>query len=258
RVLRLPVLDPLDADIAAAERGIIVHEALERFVKEYRKTIPHDALDRLLAIGREVFDSAIDRPGVAAFWWPRFQRIAQWFVEHEHEAREGLKHAYAEARGEILITEGLARPIRLVGKADRIDLRDDGTLDIIDYKTGTPPSIKQVQQGLAPQLPLEAAMASRGGFTSGEDDSIPALPAGRLIYLRLTGGETAGERREIKDEEGELAKEVYQSLIALLKQYEDEQTPYLSRPRVKFLSQYGDYDHLARVKEWASAGGEGE
>src|SRR5690606_17591500 len=121
----------------------------------------------------------------------------------------------------------------------------------------TPPSIKQVQQGLAPQLPLEAAMASRGGFTSGEDDSIPALPAGRLIYLRLTGGETAGERREIKDEDGDLAKEGYQSLIALLKQYEGEQTPDRSRRRVKFRSESGDDDPLARVREWASAGGEG-
>src|SRR5690606_3421967 len=163
----------------------------------------------------EVFDSAIDRPGVAAFWWARFQRIAQWVVEDEREARERLKHAYAVARGEIMITEGLDRRIRRDGKAHRLDLPADGTLDIIDYKAGTPPSIKQVQQWLAPQLPLEAAMASRGGFTFGEDDSIPALPAGRLIYLRLTGGETAGERREIKDEEGELAKEVYQSLIAL-------------------------------------------
>ncbi len=258
RVLKLPVLDPIDADIAAAERGIIVHEALERFVKAYPKALPDDALDRLLAIGREVFESAIDRPGVAAFWWPRFQRIAEWIVEHEREAREGLKHAYAEARGEILITEGLARPVRLVGKADRIDLRDDGTLDIVDYKTGMPPSAKQVERGLAPQLPLEAAMAVRGGFTSEQDGSIPALQAGRLIYLRLTGGETAGERREIEDAEGELAEEIFQSLIMLLKQYEDERTPYLSRPRVKFLSQYGDYDHLARVKEWASAGGEGE
>lgn len=101
-------------------------------------------------------------------------------------------------------------------------------------------------------------MAVRGGFTSEQDGSIPALHAGRLIYLRLTGGEIAGERREIKDEEGALAEEIYKSLITLLKQYEDERTPYLSRPRVKLLSQYGDYDHLSRVKEWASAAGEGE
>lgn len=256
RILKLPVLDPLDADIAAAERGIIVHEALERFVKTYPDTLPEDALEKLLAIGEEVFASAIDRPGVAAFWWPRFQRIARWIVEHERVEREGLRRAFAETRGEILIGD-LARPVRLTGKADRIDLRDDGTLDIVDYKTGAVPSASQVESGLAPQLPLEAAMAVRGGFT-GEGGAIPAASAGRMIYLRLTGGETAGESRVIADPEGGLAESIYEALVVLLRQYEDEATPYLSRPRVKFLGRFGDYDHLARVKEWSSAGEEGE
>lgn len=259
KILKLPVLDPLDADIAAAERGTIIHEALERFVDAFPDRMPDEAFDKLIAIGEEVFAGAIGRPGVAAFWWPRFQRIARWIVEHEREEREGLRRAVAEAKGEIEIGE-LARPVTLVGKADRIDMRDDGTVDIVDYKTGALPSAKQVEIGLAPQLPLEAAIAARGGFRTKAPESapIPKAHTRRMVYLRLTGGETAGEMRVVPDPGGALAEDTYAWLVDLLRQYEDENTPYLSRPRPMFWGRYGDYDHLARVKEWSSAGDDGE
>ncbi|MBL8836079.1 MAG: hypothetical protein JNL66_07525, partial [Alphaproteobacteria bacterium] len=39
-------------------------------------------------------------------------------------------------------------------------------------------------------------------------------------------------------------------------QFDDPATPYLSRPRPQWLDHEGDYDHLARVREW-QAGSEG-
>lgn len=255
KILKLRVLDPLDADIAAAERGTIVHKALEKFVSAFPEALPDHARAKLIEIGEEVFQSAMERPGVAAFWWPRFQRIARWMVEYEREHRGEIARSYPEAAGEIEI-KGLARPVRLTGKADRIDRMKDGTLSIADYKTGSVPSKKQVESGLAPQLPLEAAMAARGGFQ--EKAGLPEARASRLVYLRLTGGETAGEERVIPDPGGDLAEDIYARLVDLLKQYEDEVTPYLSRPRPMFTSRFGDYDHLARVKEWSASGGEGE
>ena len=56
---------------------------------------------------------------------------------------------------------------RLTGRADRIERYDDGTLEILDYKTGSPPTQKAVDDGLAPQLLLEAAIAAEGGFGVG-------------------------------------------------------------------------------------------
>ena len=56
---------------------------------------------------------------------------------------------------------------RLIGRADRIERRREGGLAILDYKTGTPPSQKEVDAGLAPQLLLEAAMAAAGAFGEG-------------------------------------------------------------------------------------------
>ena len=249
-VLKLRPLDPIDADVAAAERGTIIHEALEEFARAYPEVMPENAEEELIRIGRNVFAETMDRPDVATFWWPRFQRIAEWVVAYEEDHRAGLKRAYAEVSGEIEVT-GLKQPVTLRGRADRIDVMNDGTLAIIDYKTGRVPGVKEVQQGLAPQLPLEAAMALMGAFKD-----IPKAKASKLLFLRLTGGDKAGEERAIPVED--LAAETWANLVALLKQYEDEATPYLSNPRPQFLGRYADYDHLARVKEWSSGGEGGE
>ncbi|NIJ43131.1 ATP-dependent helicase/nuclease subunit B [Parvibaculum indicum] len=259
KVLRLSPLDPLDADVAAAERGMVIHKALERFTKEWPKGLPPNPLEEMLRIGAEVFAHLMDRPGVRAFWWPRFQRIAAWMVEYEQAERQEIRRSHAELSGEIELDE-LATPVRLTGRADRIDERDDGTLVVTDYKTGALPSRNQVEAGLAPQLPLEAEMAARGGFryrdAKGREVPLPAANTSRLVYVRLTGGENAGEVRAITDAGSELANATYDALVDLLTQYENEATPYLSRPRPMFIGRFGDYDHLARVPEWSAGDGE--
>jgi ATP-dependent helicase/nuclease subunit B len=44
-------------------------------------------------------------------------------------------------------------------------------------------------------------------------------------------------------------------LLTLLNQFRNPLRSYPSRPYVAFASRYGDYDHLARVKEWSRNGG---
>jgi len=249
RILQLPVLDPIDANVTAAERGTIIHAVLETFTRAYPGALPASAYDELLRIGREVFAGAMERPGVAAFWWPRFERIAAWVAAHERDWRENMTVAHAEMKGEMLIDVG--RTVTLVGRADRIDEMKDGTLAIVDYKSGMPPSAKQVEIGLAPQLPLEAAMAERGGFPG-----LPRKTSSSLLYLRLTGGEKAGELRDVGGDG--LVERTWARLLDLLAQYEQEATPYRSRPRPMFASRFAEYDHLARVREWSASGGDGE
>ena len=43
----------------------------------------------------------------------------------------------------------------------------------------------------------------------------------------------------------------------MLNEFRSEDRSYPSRPYVKFISRYGEYDHLARVKEWSSSSREG-
>ena len=65
-----------------------------------------------------------------------------------------------------------AGPFMVTAVADRIDVVDGGGMVIIDYKTGKPPSVKEVAAGFAPQLPLEAAIARAHGFAGVEADEV--------------------------------------------------------------------------------------
>ncbi len=60
--------------------------------------------------------------------------------------------------------EWIYRGVTLRGKADRIDRLADGTLAVVDYKTGQPPTGKQVQNGYALQLGTTGLMVRHGAF----------------------------------------------------------------------------------------------
>ena len=100
----------------------------------------------------------------SALWWPRFQRIAGWFADWEHARRDDVDDIDAETQGKIEIPLDNARTFILSARADRIEQRRDGSFAILDYKTGQPPTGKQVRMGLSPQLTLEAAILRQGGF----------------------------------------------------------------------------------------------
>ncbi|MFN4281685.1 MAG: double-strand break repair protein AddB [Alphaproteobacteria bacterium] len=248
-VLGLRALDPLDADPGAADRGSFIHAALDAFVKSWRADeTPAVAYARLLDLGRVAFASALDRPGVWAFWWPRFERIARWFADNETLRRREATPLAVEGWGEMLLA-GPAGPFKLVAKADRIDSLGDGRLVVVDYKTGGAPKAEELTFGFAPQLPLEAMMAARGAFKG-----VPAAEVARVEFWRLTGGQPPAK---IAPHDAALfAEESYRGLTGLIAAFDDPATPYLARPRAAHAPRFSDYEHLARVKEWAAAGEE--
>lgn len=249
-VLGLKPLDPIDALPGAAERGTLIHDALDRFLRACPGPLPEDALDRLLAIGREVFRPMAGRPGVWAFWWPRFQRAAQWFVDCERTRRLSLVESFAEVEGRLRI-DAPAGPFVLTAKADRIDRLEPEGIVIIDYKTGAPPSPAHVALGFAPQLPLEAAIAAAGGFPG-----VPPATIESLEIWRLGGGPVPGEIKPIKGNIGQLWRDALDGLKRLVAAFDDPATPYEPVPRAAFAPRFSDYEHLARVQEWSVTGGE--
>jgi ATP-dependent helicase/nuclease subunit B len=242
-ILKLDALDPLDADPGAAERGQFIHDALDRFVADHPDGLPADAYEKLLALGRTAFGAALSRPGVEAFWWPRFERIARWFLEREAERRPLLAESATERWGELTIAG-----FTLFGKADRIDRLRSGGLVILDYKTGEPPSQPQVMRGLSPQLPLEALIAEAGGFKG-----VSRGPVVGLEYWRLSGGDPAGRVSCIgKDGPQGVIHATRDGLDGLIRAFAHPATPYRSRPDPSAVPRFSDYDHLARVKEWST------
>ncbi|HXM85650.1 MAG TPA: double-strand break repair protein AddB, partial [Stellaceae bacterium] len=251
-ILRLRAFDPIDQDPGAAERGLFIHAALDRFLKEYPGELPDDAEAALLRIGREEFGRNLERVSVREFWWPRFERVASWLTGFERERRPDIAQSFSEIEG-TLVLPAKAGPFTLSGKADRIDRLTDGSLAILDYKTGVLPPTSEIKSGYAPQLSLEAAIAQAGGFPG-----VGASVVSELLYWRLSGGEPAGEEKPAAGNAADvtaLAAKALRGLESLIARFDDPGTPYLSQPQPERAPRYSDYVHLARVKEWLLGAG---
>ncbi len=248
RILKLRPLDPLDADPGAAERGKFIHDALDIFIGGNLVTLPPDALPELLRIGRAAFGDALAHPSVEGFWWPRFERIAAWFVEFERARRaDGIYPLATEVKGRLLL-ESRGGDFVLRAMADRIDRLPDGTLAIMDYKTGGVPSVGDVKAGFSPQLTLEGAIAESGGF-----DGLRQALVADLIFLQLRGGTTPGELAQALGRNGvvqDAIADAYNGLLNLVERFDDPRTAYPPQPES---ARGGDYDHLARIDEWNGA-----
>ena len=193
-ILRLDPLDPVDMPLSAADRGSAIHGALGEFTQKFADALPPQPALVLRGIGEKFFAPLMERPEARALWWPRFQRIATWFADWELARRDSIEKIVAEIRGEIKILLDNERIFTLSARADRIEQRGDGSFAILDYKTGQPPTGKQVRMGLSPQLTLEAAILREGGFKNIHAGS----SVGELVYVRLSGNNPPGEQRSLE------------------------------------------------------------
>ena len=255
-ILRLTPLDAVDIAPGAAERGTIIHAAIGDFTQRFAKGLPSDPVRELIELGRAAFCRAGGFSGgarvlVAAF---RAHRAAGsplgGAAAPGNRARSPPKSA---ARSTFRLPEGA---FKLRGIADRIERRADGRYVILDYKTGSARTEKQVRTGLAPQLTLEAAMLRKGGF--------PEIAAGASVaqigYVLLKGGAPARrtQARSSSRKAPPTARPItrWNKLTELARRFDDDNEPYRSLVHPMWTTHYGDYDHLARVKEWSATGGE--
>jgi ATP-dependent helicase/nuclease subunit B len=254
-VLGLRPFEPIGAAPGAADRGSLIHVILAHFVAE-RPAGPFDgeAAERLLAIGREEFAALDDFPEMQTLWWPRFETVVRWFLAQE-AGRADVRERAVEVAGALEL-DGF----RLTCRADRIDRLADGSLRIVDYKTGAPPSVDEVL-ALAPQLLLEALIAEVGGF-----EGVPPGPVAELEYYRLSGRGEGGQAcpRGFRPHGGKKPEVTLRAALErtedrlrkLIAEYADPDTAYRSRRVPRQAGDFsGDYDHLARAAEW-SVGGE--
>ena len=251
-ILRLRALDPLDQVTDVMEYGSLVHAGLRRYLDLNGTARPPDMADRLREAMHQTLTKAGLREALLAWWTPRLSRVAAWIAETER-ARPQLRHIQAEVSG---VWDIPGTNFRLRGRADRIEHRADGMLAILDYKTGTPPSQTAVDTGLAPQLPLEAAMAQAGAFGQAFSATVT-----ELTYWHLAGGQVPGTARLLcrgdAARTAELVRDTADGLRRLIAAYDDPAQPYLAQPWPGAAPRFSDYVQLARVGEW-SGGGDSE
>ncbi|MFQ5625234.1 MAG: double-strand break repair protein AddB [Methyloligellaceae bacterium] len=249
-ILGLTKLEELAGEPGPALKGTLVHDALMQFARQYPERLPRDIEAALMRHISALFKQFGGHARIEAFWRGQFANFARWFAATEPGRRAGVSQVIPEVPGTLALKG--AQDFTLTARADRIDMRDDGTLAIYDYKTGTVPNQKQVEEIKAPQLPLEAAIAVAGGF-----EAVPQGPVSRLVYIRARGHGEGGEERDAGKNiaPGELAADALAHLEKLIAAYARETQTYNAMRRPGFDYRYDDYAHLARVQEWQAGGG---
>jgi len=241
RILKLRKLDPLDTPIDARQRGTAIHAALEDFEDSGRKKSPEVLLHLLEEHLRNAGQSEDEILGSRAV----NQRTIDWYLNEWRAPRTGsTQKPWLEKKGELTFPFA-GDDFILSAQADRIELQADGTLAIIDFKTGNPPSNEQINAGLEQQMPLQAVIAEAGKF-----DGISGKTVSALEYVSFKSSFRASF---VKSKTKSLDADAKAGVQVLLEGYENKDQPYLSVPRIQFISKYaGDYDMLARRTEWAS------
>lgn len=238
RILRLRALDPLRPEPDPRERGQVLHLIVERFVKGRPVAETLDAaVSRLMQIAEETVAAEVPWPSAQRLWLARIGRIAAKFAADEAQRAERGRPAVIEKKGSIAL-QNVA--FTLTAKPDRIDILEDGSAHIFDYKSGVPPKKPEVLH-FDKQLLLEAAMAERGAF-----EQIGPRHVHAMTYVRL-GGE--GETVDIATDD-ETVDEVWQKFEALMARYLRADQGYTSRRAMQKSEDRGDFDHLARYGEW--------
>jgi ATP-dependent helicase/nuclease subunit B len=251
RVLGLQPLEPLLGAVGTRERGQLFHHILASFAARYPHQLPADALERLIEIADAQFAPLAPEADVVAFWKPRFGRLAQMVIDWERERRGAIVQVLPEIDGRwpLVLADGTA--LTLTARADRIELRRDGSLAIIDFKTGDAPTKGQIEAGLAAQLTLQAAMAAGGAF-----GGVPAKWPAEAAYLSLKPQKDDKLKQTGKagEELTRLSMAQLEGLKAALADYRAGRRGFVSRLAPKSTREAGDYDALARVKEWSRGG----
>jgi len=237
RVLGLYPLEPLRQTPDARLRGTVLHRIMERFLLQGSVKDPQSGCSRLLQLAEEILKDNVPWPAARRLWQVRIQQFSEWFVAGEMNRQIKARNIALERKGYLLFEDiGVA----LRGKLDRVDLNDDGTLAIYDYKTGTVPSASQ-QRHFDKQLLLSALMAEHGAL-----EGIKATNVGQVAYLGL-GGSPKFDPVSLQNDE------VAQTLIEfrrLVSAYQNRDQGYTARRAAVRRDFVGDYDHLARFGEW--------
>lgn len=252
-VLKLRPLPRPDEPVDARTRGSAIHTAMEDFAEAW---LTYSPAERATSFAH-LYIKALTEFGAPSTALTRERPLAlragHWIADFELTRRAAPVQVLVEKQVRLKL-DGL--DFTLTARADRIEIAG-GRVHVIDFKTGAAPSKPQVRLHFNGQLPLTAAMVVRGGLPG-----VSGVEPGELLYVQVTGRHPPG-KEEFRGRPGqpeakfpaseELVEQAWVGLHRLVRRFGDASVPYQSRTAPQFIKFPSDYDHLARVHEWAVA-----
>lgn len=222
-VLRLEE-EALDSDVMdPREQGQFVHGVFEAFFAAWSRagqgTITPDLLGRAREVFAEVVEAALVKLPEAEAGLERTRLLGSSAAAGLGEAvmrmeaerpvavvERLLEHRFSDEVPVTVPTESGPRPFRVRGKADRIDLLEDGTFRLIDYKLGWPPQKSRALQLPVYALTAEQQLSGRHGrtWTLGEAAYLAFKGPKRIVPLIGQGA----TRDRVFEESGQRLAEV--------------------------------------------------
>ncbi len=239
-ILKLYPLQVLEKETQTSDFGIYIHEILERFFKENPQSQDKNIL---LQTAKEVFHSKPLSETEIKIMLMKFSAIADFIIAQQMQPNTIQNSQTEEELEHTFDIQGI--PFTLYGTADRIDKLENNTFGILDYKTYTPPSKKEVIAGYSPQLSLEALLLKEQ----------KSCAVSNLTYWYLSNKKNASKAIQITqttDETNEVIENTKKGLADMVIAFRNENTPYEVCPIPSQAPHYNDYAHLARMQEWAT------
>ncbi|MFC3099633.1 double-strand break repair protein AddB [Altererythrobacter lauratis] len=242
KVLGLSELELLDAAPTPAWQGTLAHAILEDWHES-------GGTADLAGLAEMHLEEMRAHPLMRALWKPRLLKALEW-VKLTVESDPDRIPVVWEKKGQIDW-----RGVTITGKADRIDRLADGTLAIVDYKTGGPPKKAQVAAGFAMQLGTLALMAERGAWprATGRPAAFEYWSLGKHKNSPTGFGYVEVPLKVGAARTGLLPEEFLPKARAFLDDaidrwiLGDEGFTARLNPDAKV---YNSYDHLMRLEEW--------
>ena len=244
-IMGLRPLDKLDAEPSPAWQGELAHKMLERW-HEARQRNPAASLAPIAAATLEEMNA---HPVLRGLWRPRLMSALEWVEQAIANEPERTPVAW-ERSGAMQYMD-----VRVHGRADRIDRYRDGTLAVVDYKTGRPPSGAMVEQGFALQLGLIGLIARAGGFEEVAGEPVcfeywslaksTKSPTGfGYVETPLLVG-----RKKTGIDPGDFLPLTERYLREAIEDWIKGDAPFTARLNPDYPG-YADYDQLMRLDEW--------
>jgi RecB family exonuclease len=161
RILRLPEERDEESGLSAIERGHFIHDVFETFFRDWQSgggaAITIENVADALTLFEEIAERKLDKLPEADRALERnhllgsaaasglAERAFAFEIEQGGEVLERLLEHELEGEYEFAGPGG-PRRVRIRSKADRLDLMADGTIRVIDYKTGKAPKASKALQ----------------------------------------------------------------------------------------------------------------
>lgn len=245
RILKIRPLDKVNPSPNKKDCGNSLHKALELFFEnlEHFKTLPLSIqYGELIKMMEVQFQTFLESATFKLFKMPIIKRGIYSFLTQEN--LDSIKKSYVEISGSINLKIGNTT-INLNGKADRIDILNDNSINIFDYKTTASARLENYWK----QLLILSLIFQQGGFFCDDvaEFNISSINTKYIFFPNKINDSLQKKDNNVADIVNYMP-EFLQEIEKILEEYYVKNTPYIFNLADKKV--YEEHKHFIRFDEW--------